>query len=85
MSAHGHRSTCPHSQMLRRGIPGLVGGVIDLAGAVLYGGTSVLRRIVDDAVWRQPGCGSGCGCDGGTVHHYRCSCVPPRPGGSCCC
>ena len=81
MSGRAHVSSCPHSRMLRVGVPGLADGVIGLAAAVLYGGTSVVRRLVDDAVWRRPG--PGCRC-GGVVHHVRCRCLPGRSG-SCGC
>ncbi len=84
MSCH-YDPVCPYSRVLHRGIPGVVDGVLSLTTAMLAGGASMIRRVIEETVWQDSAAGCGHRFGHRTVHHhYRHTCVPPSHGTRCC-
>lgn len=83
----------PYYHYVRPSMPGLVdlvGGVMNLAVAALYGSGRMVRTALEGPVWYGVPC--GCepyhhqgGCCGG--HHHGCcvECLPPVYSCCCCC
>lgn len=73
----------------RPATPGFDDLVADAAGltlALLGGGVSAARRIIESLAWGRPcRCGSACGSVCGSVvrHYYQYECIPPCYGGPC--
>lgn len=89
--AHGQHGYSPalarRMAYARRGVPGILGGVIGLTTAALQGGASIVQSIVNNAIWyRTPLPPHGC-CH--PVHHVHVECSPPAwscgAHGGCCC
>jgi len=78
-----HHANPPHHS----GMVGVLGGVVDLATAALYGGSRLVRTVVEGTMWygchphhdpcRQPGWGPG--------HHHDCCSCWCAPACHCCC
>ncbi|MDH3973399.1 MAG: hypothetical protein OEV42_03875 [Deltaproteobacteria bacterium] len=104
MSYHGYHGHHPcHSPypVQTGGLAGIAGGLTSLASSFIYGGSSLVKNIVDSAIWGDPRCGGshsyhhsghhghhGCSSHCCDQHCYTVDCYPPhheRCGCSCCC
>ncbi len=78
---HNHHPCCtshhhPCHNATHAGLVGVIGGLINLTTTALYGGTRIVRTIVEGAVWHaeHPPYYHGC-------HHSSCCCQQHH---SCC-
>lgn len=83
MSCRAYDPPCPYSGVLRSGVPQLVNGVLDLTTATLNGGVLLVRRVVEEVIWREPVHHHGHRCCRPNVHHHYLYSSVPRSGCGC--
>jgi hypothetical protein len=83
-----HSDGCGAAAPAGPGLDDLVADAAGLSLALLGGGVSAARRVIERLAWGRPcRCESTRGCAGECCvvrHHYRYECVPPCLGGPCC-
>lgn len=84
---HGYRPRIHHHP----GLMGVFGGMINLTTAILQGGATIFRTVVEGSVWHgchpghdhyHHGCWSGCHMEG--YHSYHVECLPHSYPCHCC-